>query len=178
MKFFFSLCGYSCYWQLIYRFGDLKLKNPDSRAFAQAFQKNYAGKVMECHLNLLNVIRAGGYLPDRVTNLILQYLSNRWFNFSFPLPIPNSVSMRAIFLLILWFFNFFGGRIISWWFLSVYSQLAELKWHFVTDVHLYNNREMTLLLVVSHCLRIFLIEVLAFLPKFGWKLVDEYYYLK
>ncbi|XP_023549155.1 importin beta-like SAD2 isoform X1 [Cucurbita pepo subsp. pepo] len=62
--------------RLYTRFGDLKLKNPESRAFAQAFQKNYAGKVMECHLNLLNVIRAGGYLPDRVTNLILQYLSN------------------------------------------------------------------------------------------------------
>uniref|UniRef100_A0A0A0LQB3 Importin N-terminal domain-containing protein n=1 Tax=Cucumis sativus TaxID=3659 RepID=A0A0A0LQB3_CUCSA len=62
--------------RLYTRFGDLKLKNPESRAFAQAFQKNYAGKVMECHLNLLNVIRSGGYLPDRVTNLILQYLSN------------------------------------------------------------------------------------------------------
>ncbi|TYK24814.1 importin beta-like SAD2 [Cucumis melo var. makuwa] len=62
--------------RLYTRFGDLKLKNPESRAFAQAFQKNYAGKVMECHLNLLDVIRNGGYLPDRVTNLILQYLSN------------------------------------------------------------------------------------------------------
>ena len=85
----------SCYCCLIYRFGDLKLKNPESRAFAQAFQKNYAGKVMECHLNLLNVIRAGGYLPDRVTNLILQYLSNRWFNFSFRLPIPQNILLHA-----------------------------------------------------------------------------------
>lgn len=42
------------------------------------FQKGYAGKILECHLNLLNVIRAGGYLPDRVINLILQYLSNRF----------------------------------------------------------------------------------------------------
>lgn len=42
------------------------------------FQKNYAGKILECHLNLLNRIRVGGYLPDRVTNLILQYLSNRY----------------------------------------------------------------------------------------------------
>ncbi|XP_060181526.1 importin beta-like SAD2 [Lycium barbarum] len=62
--------------RLYTRFGDLKLQNPDNKAFAQMFQKGYAGKILECHLNLLNVIRAGGYLPDRVINLILQYLSN------------------------------------------------------------------------------------------------------
>ncbi|KAK9289014.1 hypothetical protein L1049_017485 [Liquidambar formosana] len=62
--------------RLYTRFGDLKLQNPENRAFAQMFQKSYAGKILECHLNLLNVIRVGGYLPDRVTNLILQYLSN------------------------------------------------------------------------------------------------------
>ncbi|XP_021898336.1 importin beta-like SAD2 [Carica papaya] len=62
--------------RLYTRFGDLKLQNPENRAFAQMFQKNYAGKILECHLNLLNIIRVGGYLPDRVTNLILQYLSN------------------------------------------------------------------------------------------------------
>ncbi|KAL6970861.1 secondary alcohol dehydrogenase (SADH2) [Sarracenia purpurea var. burkii] len=62
--------------RLYTRFGDLKLQNPENRAFAQMFQKNYAGKILDCHLNLLNVIRVGGYLPDRVTNLILQYLSN------------------------------------------------------------------------------------------------------
>ncbi|KHN13833.1 Putative importin-7 like [Glycine soja] len=63
--------------RLYTRFGDLKLQNPENRAFAQMFQKHYAGKILECHLNLLNVIRVGGYLPDRVINLILQYLSNR-----------------------------------------------------------------------------------------------------
>ncbi|KAG9141479.1 hypothetical protein Leryth_001925 [Lithospermum erythrorhizon] len=62
--------------RLYTRFGDLKLQNPDNRAFAQMFQKTYAGQILECHLNLLNVIRGGGYLPDRVINLILQYLSN------------------------------------------------------------------------------------------------------
>ncbi|RZB54080.1 importin beta-like SAD2 [Glycine soja] len=62
--------------RLYTRFGDLKLQNPENRAFAQMFQKHYAGKILECHLNLLNVIRVGGYLPDRVINLILQYLSN------------------------------------------------------------------------------------------------------
>ncbi|KAI9080651.1 hypothetical protein K1719_037408 [Acacia pycnantha] len=62
--------------RLYTRFGDLKLQNPENRVFAQMFQKHYAGKILECHLNLLNVIRVGGYLPDRVINLILQYLSN------------------------------------------------------------------------------------------------------
>ncbi|KAJ9546837.1 hypothetical protein OSB04_019380 [Centaurea solstitialis] len=62
--------------RLYTRFGDLKLQNPENKAFAQHFQKNYAGKILECHLNLLNAIRIGDYLPDRVTNLILQYLSN------------------------------------------------------------------------------------------------------
>ncbi|XP_065865475.1 importin beta-like SAD2 [Euphorbia lathyris] len=62
--------------RLYTRFGDLKLQNQENRAFAQMFQKNYAGKILECHLNLLNVVRMGKYLPDRVTNLILQYLSN------------------------------------------------------------------------------------------------------
>ncbi|EOY04908.1 hypothetical protein QUC31_017030 [Theobroma cacao] len=62
--------------RLYTRFGDLKLRNPENRAFAQMFQKSYAGKILACHLNLLGVIRVGGYLPDRVTNLILQYLSS------------------------------------------------------------------------------------------------------
>ncbi|CAH1416284.1 unnamed protein product [Lactuca virosa] len=62
--------------RLYTRFGDLKLQNPENKAFAQHFQKNYAGKFLECHLNLLNALRMGDYLPDRVSNLILQYLSN------------------------------------------------------------------------------------------------------
>ncbi|XP_062097310.1 importin beta-like SAD2 isoform X2 [Humulus lupulus] len=62
--------------RLFTRFGDLKLHNLENRAFAQMFQKTYAGKILECHLSLLGVVRVGGYLPDRVTNLILQYLSN------------------------------------------------------------------------------------------------------
>ncbi|XP_024026202.1 importin beta-like SAD2 isoform X1 [Morus notabilis] len=62
--------------RLYTRFGDLKLHNPENRAFAQMFLRTYAGQILECHLNLLNVIRVGGFLPDRVTNLILQYLSN------------------------------------------------------------------------------------------------------
>ncbi|KAJ0837839.1 putative importin-beta domain, armadillo-like helical, exportin-2, central domain-containing protein [Helianthus annuus] len=62
--------------RLYTRFGDIKLQNPESKAFAQHFQKNYAAKILECHLNLLNAVRVGGYLPERVANLSLQYLSN------------------------------------------------------------------------------------------------------
>ncbi|GAB2272657.1 secondary alcohol dehydrogenase (SADH2) [Dionaea muscipula] len=62
--------------RLYTRFGDTRLHNPENKAFAQMFMKTYAGKFLECHLNLLDAIRAGGYLPDRVINLILQYLSN------------------------------------------------------------------------------------------------------
>ncbi|KAG0478458.1 hypothetical protein HPP92_013177 [Vanilla planifolia] len=36
--------------RLYTRFGDLKLQNPEHKAFAQMFQKNYAGKILECHL--------------------------------------------------------------------------------------------------------------------------------
>jgi replication initiation and membrane attachment protein DnaB len=64
---------------MLCRFGDLKLQNPENKTFAQMFQKSYAGKILESHLNLLNVIRVGDYLPDRVINLILQYISNRLF---------------------------------------------------------------------------------------------------
>ncbi|XP_021733231.1 importin beta-like SAD2 [Chenopodium quinoa] len=62
--------------RLYTRFGDMRIQNPENKNFAMMFQKSYAGKILECHLNLLNVIRAGGYLPDRVINLVLQYLSN------------------------------------------------------------------------------------------------------
>ncbi|GJN11879.1 hypothetical protein PR202_ga30114 [Eleusine coracana subsp. coracana] len=58
------------------QFADMKIQKQESKAFAQMFQKTYAGKILGCHLQLLNAIRTGGYLPDRVINLILQYLTN------------------------------------------------------------------------------------------------------
>ncbi|XP_020408170.1 importin beta-like SAD2 isoform X2 [Zea mays] len=62
--------------RLYTRFGDLKLQKPESKAFAQMFQKTYSGKILACHMQLLNAIRGGDYLPDRVINLVLQYLTN------------------------------------------------------------------------------------------------------
>ncbi|EOA26503.1 hypothetical protein CARUB_v10022552mg [Capsella rubella] len=62
--------------RLYSRFGDPKLQSPENKPFAQMFLKNYAGRILEGHLNFLNTIRVGGYIPDRVTNLLLQYLSN------------------------------------------------------------------------------------------------------
>lgn len=61
-------------WWKVKRFGDVKLQTPDNEA--ETFQENYAGKSFECHLNLLKVLCGGCYLPDRVTHLVLQYLSN------------------------------------------------------------------------------------------------------
>ncbi|KAL0710541.1 hypothetical protein Bca4012_017519 [Brassica carinata] len=70
------------------RFGDPKLQTPEIKPFAQMFQKSYAGRILEGHLNLLNTIRVGGYLPDRVINLLLKYLS-------------NSISMKSMYNLLL-----------------------------------------------------------------------------
>lgn len=61
--------------RLFNRFGDPKNAKPENRAFAQLFQSQFAGKFLESHLTLLSVIQQGGYLPDRVINLVLQYLS-------------------------------------------------------------------------------------------------------
>ncbi|KAG6481889.1 hypothetical protein ZIOFF_058512 [Zingiber officinale] len=58
-------------------FGDVKLQRPESKAFAQMFQKNYAGRILGCYLQMLNAVRIGEYLPDRVINLLLQYLGSR-----------------------------------------------------------------------------------------------------
>ncbi|WZZ54923.1 hypothetical protein YC2023_055030 [Brassica napus] len=63
--------------RLYSRFGDPKLQTLENKPFAQMFQKTYAGRILEGHLNFLTTIRLGGYIPDRVTNLLLQYLSNR-----------------------------------------------------------------------------------------------------
>ncbi|KAJ6824227.1 importin beta-like SAD2 [Iris pallida] len=67
--------------RLYTRFGDLKLQKAENKAFAQMFQKSYAGKILECHLCLLIAIRLGEYLPDRVINLTLQYLSYKKMHF-------------------------------------------------------------------------------------------------
>ena len=78
----------------------MKVHKPESKAFAQMFQKNYAGRILGCHLQLLNAIRTGGYLPDRVINLILQYLTNRfveslfvaaWYTYIGPTSFRNCI---------------------------------------------------------------------------------------
>ncbi|KAJ7539565.1 hypothetical protein O6H91_11G100300 [Diphasiastrum complanatum] len=60
--------------RLYNRFGDPKVSKPENKAFAQMFQKQFAGKFLQSYLTLLGIIREGGYLPDRVINLALQYL--------------------------------------------------------------------------------------------------------
>ena len=61
-----------------FRFGDPKMSKPENKAFAQMFQKQFAGKFLELYMKLLSVVRENGYLPDRVINLALQYLSTRY----------------------------------------------------------------------------------------------------
>ncbi|KAG6549125.1 hypothetical protein Mapa_009351 [Marchantia paleacea] len=61
--------------RLYNRFGDPKMSKPENKGFAQMFQKQFAGKFLESYMALLSVVREGGYLPDRVINLALQYLS-------------------------------------------------------------------------------------------------------
>ncbi|KAJ4866585.1 Importin beta-like SAD2 [Raphanus sativus] len=74
--------------RLYSRFGDPKLQTPECKPFAQMFQKSYAGRILEGYLNLLNTIRVGGYLPDRIINLLLKYIS-------------NSISMKSMYNLLL-----------------------------------------------------------------------------
>ncbi|XP_024396720.1 importin beta-like SAD2 [Physcomitrium patens] len=61
--------------RLYNRFGDPKMSKPENKAFAQMFQKSFSGKFLELYMKLLSVVRENGYLPDRVINLALQYLS-------------------------------------------------------------------------------------------------------
>lgn len=61
--------------RLYNRFGDPKMSKPENKAFAQMFQKQFSGKFLELYMKLLSVVRENGYLPDRVINLALQYLS-------------------------------------------------------------------------------------------------------
>ncbi|KAJ6795933.1 importin beta-like SAD2 [Iris pallida] len=75
--------------RLYTRFGDLKQQKAENKAFAQMFQKSYVGKILECHLCLLNEIRLGEFLPDRVINLTLQYLSSRKAKFRWRLDITS-----------------------------------------------------------------------------------------
>ncbi|KAJ6956784.1 hypothetical protein NC652_007753 [Populus alba x Populus x berolinensis] len=63
--------------QAIHSVWRLETSKPRKQSFPpRCFRIILPAKILECHLNLLNVIHAGGYLPDRVINLILQYLSN------------------------------------------------------------------------------------------------------
>ncbi|KAK4375906.1 hypothetical protein RND71_006583 [Anisodus tanguticus] len=52
------------------------IENVRKKGYAEMVSERRVMQILECHLNLLNVILVGGYLPDRVINLILQYLNN------------------------------------------------------------------------------------------------------
>lgn len=66
------------FWIIAKRFGELKLQKSERKMSAQWFQKSYAVKILGRYLHLLNGIRTGSYLPDRVINLIFQFLYFRY----------------------------------------------------------------------------------------------------
>jgi hypothetical protein len=50
----------------------------ENKAFAQMFQKNFAGRFLELYMKLLSMVRENGCLPDQVINSALQYLGTRY----------------------------------------------------------------------------------------------------
>ncbi|MCO5568289.1 hypothetical protein L7F22_021988 [Adiantum nelumboides] len=61
--------------RLYIRFGDPKMSKPENKAFAVMFQKQFAPQFLESSLRMLSIVQQGGYLPDRIINLLLQYVS-------------------------------------------------------------------------------------------------------
>lgn len=57
------------------RYGNPKMCKPEYRDFAKAFKADCSGAFLQSYMQLLSVLPAGGYLPDRVVNLALQYLT-------------------------------------------------------------------------------------------------------
>ena len=57
------------------RYGNPKMCKPEYREFAVAFKRDCATAFLSSYITLLAVLPAGGYLPDRVVNLALQYLT-------------------------------------------------------------------------------------------------------
>jgi len=57
------------------RYGDPRMLKKDRRPLAHLFTKQYAPRFMEAYIGLLGSLAQGQYLPDRVTNLLLQYVT-------------------------------------------------------------------------------------------------------
>lgn len=57
------------------RYGNPKMCKPEYREFARAFKADCSGAFLQSYMQLLAVLPTGGFLPDRVVNLALQYLT-------------------------------------------------------------------------------------------------------
>ena len=57
------------------RYGNPKMCKPEYKEFAKAFKAECSVSFLQSYMQLLSVIPAGGYLPDRIVNLSLQYLT-------------------------------------------------------------------------------------------------------
>jgi hypothetical protein len=65
---------------IVVRYGDIKMiddKAADVLEFAKRFSSVYAPKLLEAYLNLLNILRTGGYLPDQIIYSALGYINTR-----------------------------------------------------------------------------------------------------
>ena len=60
-----------------FRFGDPKQEKGEGKQWALMFQTHCSCKFLETYLRQLSVIRQGGYMPDRIVNLNLQYITSR-----------------------------------------------------------------------------------------------------
>jgi len=57
------------------RYGNPKMVKPEYRDFAAAFKRDCSCAFLQSYMQLLAVLPAGGYLPDRIVNLAIQYLT-------------------------------------------------------------------------------------------------------
>lgn len=57
------------------RYGNPKMCKPEYKDFAKAFKADCSCAFLQSYMQLLSVLPAGGYLPDRIVNLSLQYLT-------------------------------------------------------------------------------------------------------
>ena len=62
--------------RLFDRYGDPSVLAGNDKLFAGNFKAHYPVKFLDAYFNLLSIIGRGGYLPDRVVNLCMTFLSN------------------------------------------------------------------------------------------------------
>eukprot|EP00898_Chlorokybus_atmophyticus_P004844 jgi/Chlat1/5360/Chrsp35S05283 len=62
--------------RLFNRYGDPRKSQPEHKEFATWFHKEFSGRFLELYLSNMAALRSGAYLPDRVVNLTLQFITS------------------------------------------------------------------------------------------------------